>query len=130
MPSFLLEGSLATPVPYVGTSGDVPKVRTTLAANTASLASTGEDNWRDPQFFVELDSQLGETRGDNGEPSSTDYLLIELPSIADMFATSFDDLPAMYEDRKDYRYLVTTGALVTAAVVVGRLHADGSIIPG
>jgi hypothetical protein len=82
----------------------------------------------DSQFFVELDSQLGETRGDNGEPSSTDFLLIDLPSIADMFATSFDDLPAMYEDRKDYRYLVTTGTLVTAAVIVGQLHADGSII--
>ncbi len=82
----------------------------------------------DPQFFVELDSQLGETRGDNGEPSSTDFLLIDLPSIADMFATSFDDLPAMYEGRKDYRYLVTTGTLVTAALIVGQLHADGSII--
>jgi hypothetical protein len=49
----------------------------------------------DPQFFSELDSQLRETRGDDGEPSSTDFLLIDLPSIADMFATNFDDLPAM-----------------------------------
>jgi hypothetical protein len=82
----------------------------------------------DQQFFAELDAQLGETRGDNGEPSSTDFLLIDLPSIADMFATSFDDLPAMYDSRADYRYLVTTGSLVTAAVIVGQLHADGSII--
>lgn len=45
-----------------------------------------------------------------------------------MFATSFDDLPAMYEGREDYRYLVSTGNLVAAAVIVGHLHADGSII--
>ena len=64
----------------------------------------------------------------NGEPSSSDFLLIDLPSIADMFATSFDELPAMYEGRTDYRYLVTTGSLVTAAVIVGQLHTDGSII--
>ncbi len=82
----------------------------------------------DPQFFAELDAQLGETRGDNGEPSSSDFLLIDLPSIADMFATSFDDLPAMYEGRTDYRFLVTTGSLVAAAVIVGQLHTDGSII--
>lgn len=82
----------------------------------------------DPQFFAELDAQLGETRGANGEPSSSDFLLIDLPSIADAFATSFDDLPAMYEGRKDYRYLVATGSLVAAAVIVGQLHADGSII--
>jgi hypothetical protein len=57
----------------------------------------------DPQFFAELDAQLGETRGDNGGPSSSDFLLIDLPSIADMFATSFDDLPAMYEGPSGYR---------------------------
>ncbi len=82
----------------------------------------------DPQFFAELDAQLGETRGPDGEPSSSDFLLIDLPSIADAFASSFDDLPAMYEGRTDYRYLVTTGSLVAAAVIVGHLHADGSII--
>jgi len=82
----------------------------------------------DPQFFAELDAQLGESRGEDGEPSSSDFLLIDLPPIADMFATSFDDLPVMYEGRMDYRYLVTTGSLVAAAIIVGQLHADGSII--
>jgi len=82
----------------------------------------------DPQFFADLDAQLSETRGADGEPSSSDFLLIDLPSIADAFATSFDDLPAMYKNRTDYRYLVTTGSLVAAAVIVGHLHSDGSII--
>lgn len=82
----------------------------------------------DQQFFAELDAQLGESRGPNGEPSSSDFLLIDLPSIANAFAESFDELPAMYVGREDYRYLVTTGSLVAAAAVVGQLVADGSIV--
>jgi hypothetical protein len=53
---------------------------------------------------------------------------LDLPSIADAFAERFDQLPAMYPDREDYRYLVTTGRLVAAAVVVGQLVADGSVV--
>jgi len=34
----------------------------------------------DQQFFTELDAQLGEARGPNGEPSASDFLLIELPT--------------------------------------------------
>lgn len=37
----------------------------------------------DPQFFSDLDAQLGETRGPQGEPSSSDFLLLDLPTIAD-----------------------------------------------
>jgi hypothetical protein len=44
-------------------------------------------------------------------------LLIDLPSIADTFAEQFEQLPTMYRDREDYRFLVTTGRLVAAAVV-------------
>ena len=33
----------------------------------------------------------------------------------------------MYPDRADYRYLVATGKLVRAVLVVGQLVADGSI---
>jgi hypothetical protein len=47
----------------------------------------------DIQFFTELDAQLGETRGPNGEPSATDFLLIDLPTIADAFAERFDEFP-------------------------------------
>jgi hypothetical protein len=31
----------------------------------------------DSQFFADLDAQLGDTRGPNGEPSSSDFLLLE-----------------------------------------------------
>ena len=82
----------------------------------------------DQQFFSDLDAQLQDTRGPNGEPSSSDFLLLDLPTIAEVFAESFDDLPAMFDGRTDYRYLVTTGSLVAAAVVVGQLVADGTIV--
>ena len=80
----------------------------------------------DPQFFTELDAQLGEARGPNGEPSASDFLLIELPTIADAFAERFDDLLRLYPERDDYRYLVAGGRLVYA-VVVGHLIDDNSI---
>ncbi len=46
----------------------------------------------DQQFLAELDVQLGEPRGPNGEPSASDFLLIELPTIAEMFGERFDEL--------------------------------------
>jgi hypothetical protein len=82
----------------------------------------------DPQFFSDLDAQLGDSRGPHGEPSSSDFLLLDLPTIADVFGESFDELPAMFDGRTDYRYLVTTGSLVAAAVVVGQLVADGTVV--
>ena len=50
------------------------------------------------------------------------------PSIADAFAERFDDLHRMYPDRDDYRFLVATGKLVKAAVVIGHLAGDGAIV--
>lgn len=81
----------------------------------------------DSQFFIELDAQLGEARGPNGEPSASDFLLIELPTIAEAFAECFDELLHLYPERDDYRYLVAGGRLVYAVVVVGQLIGDDSI---
>ena len=81
----------------------------------------------DPQFFTEFDAQLGESRCPNGEPSASDFLLIELPSIAVAFAAQFDELLSVYPERHDYRYLVAGGRLVYAVVVVGQLIEDDSI---
>ena len=83
----------------------------------------------DPQFLTELDAQLGEARGPNGEPSASDFLLIELPTIAEAFGERFDELLRLYPERNDYRYryLVAGGRLVYAVVVVGQLIDDDSI---
>lgn len=81
----------------------------------------------DQQFFTELDLQLAETRGPNGEPSASDFLLIDLPTIADAFGERFDELLRLYPERDDYRYLVAGGRLVYAVVVVGQLINDDTI---
>lgn len=81
----------------------------------------------DQQFFTELDAQLGETRGPNGEPSASDFLLIELPTIAETFGERFDELLRLYPERDEYRYLVAGGRLVYAVVVVGQLIDDDAI---
>lgn len=69
----------------------------------------------DQLFFDDLDGQLGGSRGPNGEPSSTDFLVMDLPSIVDRFAEDFDSLPAAFPGRLDYRALVVTGSLVASA---------------
>ena len=82
----------------------------------------------DPHFFSELDVQLGESRGPNGEPSASDFLLVELPTLSAVFAERFDELPTLYPDRDDYRYLVAAGLLVHAVTITAQLDADGSIV--
>ena len=62
------------------------------------------------------------------EPSSTVFIVIDLPTVVDEFAENFDTLPIAYPDRPDYRVLVAGGTLVAAAVVVGQLVADDSIV--
>jgi len=57
----------------------------------------------DERFLELLDNQLGDERGADREPTATDFLLVDLPPIADRFATSFDDLMMPIPDRPDYR---------------------------
>lgn len=52
----------------------------------------------DPAFFDDLDRQLGSDRGPNGEPSSTDFIVIDLPTVVDEFAENFDTLPIAYPE--------------------------------
>ena len=82
----------------------------------------------DQALFDDLDRQLGSDRGPNGEPSSTDFIVIDLPTVVDEFAENFDTLPIAYPDRPDYRVLVVGGTLVAASVVVGQLVGDDSIV--
>lgn len=77
------------------------------------------------EFFRQLDNQLGTTRGPHGEPSSTDYLVIELPAVVERFTSDFDSLPEFVAGVPAARMLVTTGVLVSASVVYGIEVADG-----
>ena len=82
----------------------------------------------DPRFLEQLDAQLGEERGPNGEPSRIDFLRFELPAIEDDFALRFEELGEVIPGRPDYRQIITTGRLVPAIAIVGQLTADGSVL--
>ena len=82
----------------------------------------------DEGFFGTFDAQLGAHRGPHGEPSATDFLLIDLPPIADRFATRFDELPMPVPDRSDYRAVIAAAVLVSRVLVVGHLEADGTVV--
>ena len=81
----------------------------------------------DRSFFDALDEQLRPERGANGEPSVGDFILVDLPPIAEVFATSFESLPAPYSERLDYRTYMTSGLLVPRVLVTGHLGRDETI---
>lgn len=54
-----------------------------------------------PAFFDDLDRQLGPNRGDKGEPSATDFLVIDLPVFVERFATGFETLPEVVAGVQD-----------------------------
>jgi hypothetical protein len=80
-----------------------------------------------PAFFEQLDAQLGTDRGNAGEPSATDFLVIDVPPIVDRFASDFDALPEVVIGVPTARVLIATGRLVRAVAVYGLLRADDSI---
>lgn len=82
----------------------------------------------DPRFFTELDAQLNESRGPDGEPSASDFVLVALPTVSGVFARTLDQLPTLYPDHDDYRYLVATGLLVRPVNTTAQLGPDGSIV--
>ena len=81
----------------------------------------------DDRFLELLDEQLPSERGPLGEASATDFLLVDLPPIAERFATSFDELMTLIPDRPDYRSLLGVGRLVPRILVTGVLNSDDSI---
>jgi len=78
-------------------------------------------------FFEELDSQLGDERGPNGEPSSYDFQSHELFAIVERFAEDWDRLPELIRGRSDYRVLIGSGMVVRAFVVTGQLAPDQAV---
>lgn len=78
-------------------------------------------------FWEDLDNQLGSERGANGEPSSVDFLSVEVVEIVERFAVGFDELAPLFPGRLDYRVLVKGGMLFKAMKVVGVETQDGSV---
>jgi hypothetical protein len=80
-----------------------------------------------PAFFEMLDLQLRPDRGLNGEPSATDFLVIDLPEIVEAFALRFEELPEVIEGLRSARVYIGAGALVSGVAVYGLEVADGVI---
>lgn len=78
-------------------------------------------------LFDQLDELLGADRGPQGQPSATDFVVLELPAIVERFATDFNRLPPIEEGLESARMLIGTGMLVRAFVVFGILATDGAI---
>ena len=78
-------------------------------------------------FFEQVDDALGLDRGPNGEPSATDSIVLELPSIVERFATDFEGLPEIVEGVPAGRMLITSGVPVRAVAVFGLATSDTTI---
>lgn len=78
-------------------------------------------------FFEELDRQLSAERGPLGEPSATDFLVVDLPAIVDRFATGFDELQEAVEGVAAARMFIGSGAMARAFVVHGVETTPGVI---
>lgn len=63
-------------------------------------------------FFEQFDSLLPADRDNDGTPSATDFLVLELPAIVERFALSFDQLPEITEGLSTARMLIAPGILV------------------
>lgn len=78
-------------------------------------------------FFEQLDALLGDERGPNGEPTATDFIVMELPTIVERFATDFDGLPELADALPGGRVFIAPTYLVSAVAAYGLLMIDGSI---
>ena len=78
-------------------------------------------------FFAQPDEQLGPDRGAEGQPSATDFLVLDLPTVVERFATEFESLPEVADGFSAARFVIAPGVLVREFAVYGLLLADGSI---
>lgn len=80
-----------------------------------------------PSFFERLDDLLPDERTPTGGPSTTDFLLHEIPSIIDRLADNYEDATLAIDGVADVRVLVAAGALVGYIAVYAVLAADDAV---
>jgi hypothetical protein len=78
-------------------------------------------------FFDQLDTYFGTERGAFGEPSATDFIVLELPAIVERFATDFDGLPEIVDVVPAGRMLITAGVLVQAIAEFGLATSETTV---
>jgi hypothetical protein len=78
-------------------------------------------------FFDRLDELLPASRGADGTPSATDFLLYELPRIRDLLARDFEANTLAVEEVPGVCVFIGTGVLVHAVALYAVIAADGAV---
>jgi hypothetical protein len=78
-------------------------------------------------FFDRLDVLLPEERGDDGTPSTADFLLHDLPPIIDVLAVSYEARTMATPDDPAIRLIVIAGVLVSRVALYVTLAADDAV---
>ena len=66
----------------------------------------------DPTFFDRLDELLAPERGSDGTPSTTDFLLHDLPVVIDLLAEDYFGHTTVVAADPEIRVSITAGLLV------------------
>ena len=80
------------------------------------------------QFFDRLDELLPADRGANAEPSATDFLLHELPTVIDRLAEDYERCTVATSDIGGVRAFISSGTLVTYFAVYTELTDDEAVV--
>ncbi len=79
-------------------------------------------------FFDRLDDILGDVRGEDGAPSTTDFLVYDLPPVCDLLAEDFEGQTMPFPaNSKDIRVYVGSGVLVSRFALIMALCIDGTV---
>ena len=78
-------------------------------------------------FFQRLDELLPESRGPDGSPSATDFLLHDLPPVRDLLAMDFEARTLVVPPGGSVRVYIGSGALVGRFVIFATLANDGAV---
>jgi len=77
------------------------------------------------QFFDRLDDLLPAERSAEGEPSTTDFLLHEIPSVIERLASMFEEVTMPALPGSDVRVLITAGVFGRILAFYVALAPDG-----
>lgn len=80
-----------------------------------------------PGVFVHLDEVLGEDRGVDGRPSTTDFLVHDLPPLLDLLRSDYEGCTRPLVAGGVVRVLVSVGVLAPAVALYTVQSRDGSI---
>jgi hypothetical protein len=78
-------------------------------------------------FFDHLDSLFEAERGADGTPSSTDFLLYDLPRIRDLLADDFEGNTMAVAGVVDLRVLIGAGLLAPTVAVYAYLVTNDKV---